>query len=119
MLIGRRIEVARREEIRPNELLRVEPGVGPVVLAEVAGRPVAFAGACTHEGWNLGDGFLFEGTVTCSLHGSRFDIVTGHVLDPPAEIALETYPVVVENGKVFHHGPTVRVSVGPPGSTRD
>ena len=41
------------------------------------------------------------GTLTCALHLSRFDLSDGEPLDPPAELPLEVYPVVVEDGRIF------------------
>ena len=41
------------------------------------------------------------GTLTCALHLSRFDLADGEALDPPAEIPLAMYPVVIEDGRVL------------------
>ncbi len=40
------------------------------------------------------------GTLTCALHLSRFDLATGEALDPPAELPLAVYDVVLEDGRV-------------------
>jgi nitrite reductase/ring-hydroxylating ferredoxin subunit len=34
--------------------------------------------------------------VTCALHLSRFDLSDGEPLDPPADLPLATYAVVVD-----------------------
>ena len=71
----------------------------------------AYQGICTHEYFELDKGFLTgggssgaggqpAGTLTCALHLSRFDLATGEALDPPAELPLARYPVVVENGRI-------------------
>jgi nitrite reductase/ring-hydroxylating ferredoxin subunit len=39
--------------------------------------------------------------VTCPLHLARFDIRTGRPLCLPATRALPTFPVVVEDGRVY------------------
>lgn len=41
------------------------------------------------------------GTLTCALHLSRFDLADGEALDPPAEVPLAAYAVVVEDGRVL------------------
>ena len=46
------------------------------------------------------DYLLTSGTLTCALHLSRFDLENGEPLDPPAEIPLAVYTVVVEDGRV-------------------
>jgi len=56
---------------------------------------------CTHEDARLCDGNLNGNLVKCPLHGSRFDLTTGQVLDDPAEENLKIYPVVVENNVVY------------------
>ena len=61
-------------------------------------RPRASA---RHEYFELDKGFLTAGTLTCALHLSRFDLTNGEPLDPPAELPLEVYPVVVEDGRVL------------------
>jgi len=71
-----------------------------VVVVHANGVIRAFQGICTHEYFELDKGFLTAGTITCALHLSRFDLESGEPLDPPAEIPLAVYPVVVENGRV-------------------
>lgn len=72
----------------------------------------AYQGICTHEYFELDKGFLTgggssgaggqpAGTLTCALHLSRFDLATGEALDPPAELPLAQYPVVIEDGRVL------------------
>ena len=56
----------------------------------------ALQGTCSHEYFELDQGFLSDGSVTCALHLSRFDLSDGEPLDPPADLPLATYAVVVE-----------------------
>jgi len=56
---------------------------------------------CTHEDARLCDGNLSGTRVKCPLHGSRFELTTGKVLDDPAEVDLVTYPVTVTDGIVY------------------
>ena len=56
---------------------------------------------CTHEDARLCDGNLSGHLVKCPLHGSRFDLTTGEVLDDPAETNLVIYPAVVENDSIY------------------
>jgi len=39
--------------------------------------------------------------VKCPLHGSRFDLLTGKVLDDPANIDLTTYPVTIVDDAIY------------------
>ena len=56
---------------------------------------------CTHEDARLCDGNLNGTLVKCPLHGSRFDLLTGRVLDDPAEDDLTIYPVSIIDDHVY------------------
>ncbi|MEE9319620.1 MAG: Rieske 2Fe-2S domain-containing protein [Granulosicoccus sp.] len=56
---------------------------------------------CTHEDARLCDGNLNGTLVKCPLHGSRFDLLTGRVLDDPAEDDLVIYPASIRNNFIF------------------
>ena len=93
-----------------------EPATLGLRLLVVGGEPGgdipetrrALQGTCSHEYFELDKGFLTAGTLTCALHLSRFDLSDGEPLDPPAELPLEVYPVVVEDGRVL-----IEVGDGP------
>lgn len=61
----------------------------------------ALQGTCSHEYFELDKGFLTADSVTCALHLSRFDLTSGEALDPPAELPLVTYRVVVEGDDII------------------
>ena len=94
-------------------------GTDLVIVIHAGGEIRAFQGICTHEYFELDRGFLTgngslgangkpAGTLTCALHLSRFDLADGEPLDPPAELPLAQYPVIVENGRVL-----IQVPDGP------
>jgi 3-phenylpropionate/trans-cinnamate dioxygenase ferredoxin subunit len=56
---------------------------------------------CTHEEASLSTGVLRGELVKCPLHGSRFSVCTGEVLEDPAEENLRTYPVRLEGGHIL------------------
>jgi len=72
-----------------------------VAVAHIGQDFFAFGAVCTHEKANLDEGVLSEHQVYCPLHFSSFDVRTGEVLAPPAERCVPTYPVRVENGRVY------------------
>jgi len=87
-------------------------GADQVIVVHTGGEIRAYQGICTHEYFELDKGFLTgggspgtsgapAGTLTCALHLSRFDLADGEALDPPAELPLAAYPVVIEDGRVF------------------
>jgi len=61
----------------------------------------ALQGTCSHEYFELDKGFLTDGSVTCALHLSRFDLRDGESLDPPAELPLVSFPVSVEGEDII------------------
>ncbi len=56
---------------------------------------------CTHEDARLCDGNLNGTLVKCPLHGSRFDLRSGSVLDDPAEDNLAVYPVSIKDNTIY------------------
>jgi 3-phenylpropionate/trans-cinnamate dioxygenase ferredoxin component len=58
-------------------------------------------GLCTHEKIHLCDGLVMDHTIECPKHNGRFDYRTGAAKGAPVCINLKTYPVKVEDGKLF------------------
>ena len=102
----------RRRRVRRIDLLGVDEvpdgtmkmawvdGTDQVLVVNTAGRLFAVQGICSHEYFELDKGFLTAGTLTCALHLSRFDLDSGEPLDPPAELPLAVYQVVVEGDRI-------------------
>jgi 3-phenylpropionate/trans-cinnamate dioxygenase ferredoxin subunit len=111
--VTRRIDLLGVDEV-PEGSLRMAfvDGSDQVVVVHANGVIRAFQGICTHEYFELDKGFLTgggspgpdgrdAGTLTCALHLSRFDLGTGEALDPPAELPLAAYEVVIEDGRIL------------------
>ena len=56
---------------------------------------------CTHGMVSLSAGEIVDGHIYCPLHDGAFDIRTGKATVLPCRIALKTYAVEVEGGKVY------------------
>lgn len=56
---------------------------------------------CTHGHARLCDGFVEGHEIECPLHQGRFDLRTGQPTCAPATVALKTYPVRIDSGRVF------------------
>jgi nitrite reductase/ring-hydroxylating ferredoxin subunit len=96
-----RIDLLAAAEVGPGEMkMAWVDGVDPVLVVNVDGEYRAFQGICSHEYFELDKGFLTAASLTCALHLSRFDLETGEALDPPAEVPIARYEVVVEDGRV-------------------
>jgi|SRR5881409_656983 len=70
-------------------------------LFRVAGQIYCLDNACTHMSGPLCRGRLNAFVVTCPLHGSRFDVRTGQVVGPPARTPVRSYPVTVQDGRIW------------------
>ena len=102
----------RRRGVRRVDLLGVDEvpdgtmkmawvdGTDQVLVVNTGGELRAMQGICSHEYFELDKGFLTNGSLTCALHLSRFDLETAEPLDPPAEAPLACYPVEVVDGRV-------------------
>ncbi len=93
----REVPVATIDDVRPGTMLMVQVDGTDILLVNLEGRIHAVQGICSHEYFELDKGFLTEDSITCALHLSRFDLVTGEALDPPAELPLAVYPVTVKD----------------------
>jgi nitrite reductase/ring-hydroxylating ferredoxin subunit len=73
-----------------------------VSIARVDGHLYAFDDLCTCalESCPLSAGLLAGNTIMCQCHGSRFDVVTGAVINGPAVRPLNMYNVQEVNGTV-------------------
>jgi 3-phenylpropionate/trans-cinnamate dioxygenase ferredoxin subunit len=88
----RRIPVARADELPDGTMRMVQVDGTDILLVNQEGLH-ALQGTCSHEYFELDKGFLTNGSITCALHLSRFDLDTGEPLDPPADLPLVTFPV--------------------------
>jgi 3-phenylpropionate/trans-cinnamate dioxygenase ferredoxin subunit len=105
----RRVDLCAADDVPPGTMKLCEVDGGELVLVvNLEGRLHATQGICSHEYFELDKGFLTGDSITCALHLSRFSLDDGEPLDPPAELPLAIYPVVVEDGRVL-----IEVADGP------
>jgi 3-phenylpropionate/trans-cinnamate dioxygenase ferredoxin subunit len=97
-----RYRVACVADITEGSLLGVEAGGVGICLARTdAGEVFALDDTCSHEDFPLSTGDLWGMEVECSLHGSRFDVVTGKPVQLPATRPVRTFPVTVVDGEIY------------------
>lgn len=99
---GEPVRVCRLDEL---------PQVG-AAAAEIDGRIVTLVrtqegtvhcidDTCTHANVSLAEGELDGSTLECWLHGSRFDILTGHPSGPPATEPVAVHRVTIDGDDVY------------------
>ena len=71
----------------------VEVDGNHILLSKIGGQVFAVSGICTHQETDLALGFVIEDRVVCPLHLSQFDLKTGQVMNPPAEVPLQRFIV--------------------------
>lgn len=83
----------------------------PVCLVRVGEEMFAVDDVCSHAEVALSDGIVgSDGTISCWLHGSKFDLRTGEPDEPPAWEPVATFQTrITDNAGV----PTVEVSRQP------
>jgi 3-phenylpropionate/trans-cinnamate dioxygenase ferredoxin component len=94
--------VARLSELAEDGVLPVALPTGErICLVRCGGVIAALADECTHQAMPLSAGEVQpDGTIECAWHGARFDCRTGAVRQGPAEEAVRTYDVRIEDDKI-------------------
>jgi nitrite reductase/ring-hydroxylating ferredoxin subunit/uncharacterized membrane protein len=94
------VTVARRDELKVDQMKLLRIGDRRIVLARTERRYVAFDDRCTHRGGSLAGGVMICGTVQCLWHGSQFDVYTGNVGAGPAKDPITVYEIREEGDDV-------------------
>ena len=95
------IFAAKLDQVGVGKMFRVQLEGKLLLLANVEGTIHACDEMCTHEEVSLSLGALQGNCLKCSLHGSRFDLLTGKALDEPADEDLRIYPVKIEGDSIL------------------
>jgi 3-phenylpropionate/trans-cinnamate dioxygenase ferredoxin component len=104
----RRINLCAAAEVPPGTMKLCEVEDELVLVTNLGGLFHATQGICSHEYFELDRGVMTGDSILCTLHLSRFSLIDGEVIDPPAELPLVVYPVLVDGGRVL-----IEVPAGP------
>ena len=99
------VKVADTGDIPSSQMKAAEVNGEKICVVNVEGKYYAIGNVCTHEGGPLADGTLEGYDVECPWHGSKFDVRTGKVTNPPADTPEPTYEVKVEGNNVLIRNP--------------
>lgn len=95
------IEVCDADLLDRNDVVRFDHGKHTYAIYRTNDDTFhATDGICTHGNTHLADGMVKGRLVECPKHNGRFDITDGSPQRPPACVALRTYPVKVESGRI-------------------
>ena len=95
------LDAAAFDDIEDEDVMRFDHAGRTYAIYRVNDQVYASDGLCTHEHVHLTDGFVMDHVIECPKHNGRFDIPTGKAKGAPACIDLKTFPVKIEDGRVF------------------
>ena len=95
------LEVSDESGIEIEDIVRFDHDDKTYCIYKLEDGYYATDGFCTHETVHLEDGLVTDDEIECPMHQGIFNIKTGEAISPPACIDLKTYPVKVDNGKIF------------------
>ncbi len=96
------IEVCPVVELVEGEKRLVEWDDLEIGVFNCGGTVYAIEDRCSHDDGPLVEGELDQErcTIECPRHGSLFDLRTGKPLTLPAYVAVDTFPVIIEDEKI-------------------
>ena len=95
------IFVRTTKNIEEEDIIRFDNENKTYCIYLLADGFYATDGMCTHENVHLEDGLVMDGEIECPMHQGIFDIKTGEAISPTACNDLKTYPVKVEDEKIY------------------
>jgi nitrite reductase/ring-hydroxylating ferredoxin subunit/uncharacterized membrane protein len=95
------VTVLNEDELPPGGMRGIEADRARILLSRSSsGEVCAISSVCSHFGGPLDQGDREGDTVVCPLHGSRFDLCSGQVIDGPAVFPQSRYETRVHDGKI-------------------
>jgi len=95
------IDATAVDDVPEDDVIGVIVGDRDIALYNAGGEIYATDNICTHGHARLCDGFLEGHEIECPLHQGRFDIRTGAPMCAPVTEAIRSYPIRIEDGRVF------------------
>jgi 3-phenylpropionate/trans-cinnamate dioxygenase ferredoxin subunit len=97
----RYISVASVADIPAKTCKSIEVEGQRVILAHLGDGFHAVEDRCSHAGWRLDCGRIYDGgLIACPVHGAMFDLRNGAAKSPPAFFPLAVFPVRVTDGQI-------------------
>ena len=95
------IDVTAVDDVPEDDVIAFMVSGKDIAFYKVEGHVYATDNLCTHGQARLSDGFLEGNEIECPLHQGRFDVCTGKALCAPLTADIKTYPIRIENDRVF------------------
>jgi len=95
------VRVCAKSDVAPDSVKAFAVGDKTLAVYNIDGRIYATDDECTHAAASLADGMLNGDVIECCMHMGSFRVSTGEVVDPPCEVPLRTYQVIMRGDDVF------------------
>jgi nitrite reductase/ring-hydroxylating ferredoxin subunit len=95
------VKIALVKDLEPGKMIGAEANGREIVVVNVDGNYYAIGNRCTHMSCMLSEGMLRGQNVTCSCHGSVFDLKTGNVVKGPAKKPEPVFQVKAEGEQIL------------------
>jgi nitrite reductase/ring-hydroxylating ferredoxin subunit len=99
--LGNWIKACTKDQLGNNEMFSFDYEDKHLLITNLGGKIFATDRTCTHQEADLSTGFLTEEGVRCPLHLSVFNLENGQPQNPPAELALKTYNIKIEQNEIY------------------
>ena len=98
---GNVVRVCARSDVAPGSVRAFAVGASTLAVYNIDGTFYVTDDECTHAAASLADGMIEGDVIECCMHFGAFHIPTGKVVQPPCEVPLRTYQVVLRDDGVF------------------
>jgi len=95
------VRICAKSEVAPGSVRAFTAGDKTLAVFNIDGTFYVTDDECTHAAASLADGMIDGDVVECCMHMGSFHIPTGEVVEPPCEVPLRTYQVVLRGDDVF------------------
>ena len=95
------VRVCAKSEVAPGSVRAFAVGDKTLAVFNIDGTFYVTDDECTHAAASLADGMMDGDVIECCMHMGSFHIPTGTVVEPPCEVPLRTYQVVLRDEDVF------------------
>jgi nitrite reductase/ring-hydroxylating ferredoxin subunit len=95
------VRVCAKSEVAPGSVRAFAVGDKTLAVYNVDGTFYVTDDECTHAAASLADGMIDGDVIECCMHMGSFHIPSGKVVEPPCEVPLRTYQVVLGDEDVF------------------
>lgn len=95
------VEAGTTEDLPAGSYTSVDVDDVQIAVFNCDGTYYAIEDVCTHDYGQLTGGEMEGCEVVCPRHGAKFDITSGEALTPPAYEPVDTFPIKIEDGRVY------------------